>query len=112
MDIRLVSATNENLEHAIEKGAFREDLYHRINELTLRIPQLKDRREDILLFASVFLDQANPEKDKQLTGFDYKASRALLEYPWPGNLRQMKNMVRLSLIHISSFILRPSLLTG
>ena len=94
VDIRLVSATNENLEQAIEKGAFREDLYHRINEFPLRMPQLKDRREDILLFANFFLDQANREMDKQLTGFDDKASRALLEYPWPGNLRQMKNMVR------------------
>ncbi len=94
VDVRLVSATNENLEQAIEKGVFREDLYHRINEFTLRMPQLKDRREDILLFANFFLDQANREMDKQLTGFDDKASRALLEYPWPGNLRQMKNMVR------------------
>ena len=94
VDVRLVSATNENLEQAIEKGMFREDLYHRINEFTLRMPQLKDRREDILLFANFFLDQANREMDKQLTGFDDKASRALLEYPWPGNLRQMKNMVR------------------
>ena len=94
VDVRLVSATNENLEQAIEKGTFREDLYHRINEFTLRMPQLKDRREDILLFANFFLDQANREMDKQLTGFDDKASRALLEYPWPGNLRQMKNMVR------------------
>lgn len=94
VDVRLVSATNENLEQAIEKGMFREDLYHRINEFTLRMPQLKDRREDILLFANFFLDQANREMDKQLTGFDDKASHALLEYPWPGNLRQMKNMVR------------------
>lgn len=94
VDVRLVSATNENLEQAIEKGMFREDLYHRINEFTLRMPQLKDRREDILLFANFFLDQANREMDKRLTGFDDKASRALLEYPWPGNLRQMKNMVR------------------
>lgn len=94
VDIRLVSATNENLEQAIEKGTFREDLYHRINEFTLRMPQLKDRREDILLFANFFLDQANREMDKQLTGFDEKASRTLLEYHWPGNLRQMKNVVR------------------
>lgn len=94
VDIRLVSATNENLEQAIEKGTFREDLYHRINEFTLRMPQLKDRREDILLFANFFLDQANRELDKRLIGFDEKACRALLEYQWPGNLRQMKNIVR------------------
>lgn len=94
VDVRLVTATNENLEQAIEKGTFREDLYHRINEFTLRMPQLKDRREDILLFANFFLDQANREMDKHLTGFDEKACRALLEYHWPGNLRQMKNIVR------------------
>ena len=69
VDVRLVSATNENLEQAIEKGAFREDLYHRINEFTLRIPSLKDRREDILLFANLFLDQANHEMEKHLIGF-------------------------------------------
>ena len=94
VDVRLVSATNENLEQAIEKGTFREDLYHRINEFTLRMPPLKDRREDILLFANFFLDQANREMDKQLVGFDDKACRLLLDYPWPGNLRQMKNVIR------------------
>ena len=94
VDVRLVSATNEDLEQAIEKGTFREDLFHRINEFTLRMPQLKDRREDILLFANFFLDQANRELDKRLIGFDEKASRALLEYQWPGNLRQMKNTIR------------------
>lgn len=94
VDVRLVSATNENLEQAIEKGTFREDLFHRINEFTLRMPQLRERHEDILLFANFFLDQANRELDKHLIGFDEKASKALLEYHWPGNLRQMKNIVR------------------
>ena len=74
VDIRLVSATNENLEQGIEKGTFREDLYHRINEFTLRMPDLKERKEDILLFANFFLDQANKELDKHLIGFDAKAS--------------------------------------
>lgn len=94
VDIRLISATNENLEQAIEKGTFREDLFHRINEFTLRMPDLKERKEDILLFANFFLDQANKELDKQLTGFDPKASQALMNYHWPGNLRQMKNIVK------------------
>lgn len=94
VDVRLVSATNENLEQAIERGTFREDLYHRINEFTLRMPQLKERHEDILLFANFFLDQANKEMNKSLIGFDEKACRALQEHPWPGNLRQMKNIVR------------------
>lgn len=105
VDIRLVSATNENLEQAIEKGTFREDLYHRINEFTLRMPDLKDRREDILLFANFFLDQANKELDKHLIGFDNKASQALLNYHWPGNLRQMKNIVkRATLLAQGNFI--------
>jgi len=94
VDIRLISATNENLEQAIEKGTFREDLYHRINEFTLRMPDLKERKEDILLFANFFLDQANKELDKHLIGFDPKASQALQSYHWPGNLRQMKNIVK------------------
>lgn len=94
VDVRLVSATNENLEQAIDRGMFREDLYHRINEFTLRMPQLKERHEDILLFANFFLDQANKEMNKSLIGFDEKACRALQEHPWPGNLRQMKNIVR------------------
>ena len=102
VDIRLVSATNENLEQAIEKGTFREDLYHRINEFTLRMPDLKERKEDILLFANFFLDQANKELDKHLIGFDAKA---LMNYHWPGNLRQMKNIVkRATLLAQSSFI--------
>ena len=105
VDIRLISATNENLEQAIEKGTFREDLYHRINEFTLRMPDLKERKEDILLFANFFLDQANKELDKHLIGFDTKASQALMNYHWPGTLRQMKNIVkRATLLAQGSFI--------
>ena len=105
VDIRLISATNENLEQAIEKGTFREDLYHRINEFTLRMPDLKERKEDILLFANFFLDQANKELDKHLIGFDTKASHALMNYHWRGNLRKMKNIVkRATLLAQSSFI--------
>ena len=105
VDIRLVSATNENLEQGIEKGTFREDLYHRINEFTLRMPDLKERKEDILLFANFFLDQANRELDRQLIGFDAAASQALQTYSWPGNLRQLKNIVkRATLLAQSNFI--------
>lgn len=94
VDIRLVSATNENLKESISKGNFREDLYHRINEFTLRMPALKDRQEDILLFANFFLDQANRELDRHLIGFDAAASEAIQNYSWPGNLRQLKNIVK------------------
>ena len=94
VNVRLISATNENLQKAIEKGNFREDLFHRINEFTLRMPSLKERQEDILLFANFFLDQANHELDRHLIGFDTAASNALQTYSWPGNLRQLKNIVK------------------
>lgn len=105
VDVRLISATNENLESAIEKGAFREDLFHRINEFTLRMPSLKERQEDILLFANFFLDQANRELGRNLIGFDAQASLALQNYTWPGNLRQMKNIIkRATLLAQSQYI--------
>lgn len=94
VDVRLICATNENLKEAISKGNFREDLYHRINEFTMRMPSLKDRQEDILLFANFFLDQANKELDKDLIGFDAAATMLLQKYEWPGNLRQLKNIVK------------------
>ena len=92
-DIRLVCATNENLPEAIARGDFREDLYHRINEFTLHMPLLHERGDDVLEFASFFLQQANQELGRQLTGFTPEAKMALLRYPWPGNLREMRNVV-------------------
>ena len=94
IDVRLVSATNENLRQAIDKGEFREDLYHRINEFTIRIPDLRERKEDLLLFANHFLDQANNELKKNIIGFDPDTIRLFQTYAWPGNLRQMKNVIR------------------
>ena len=93
VDIRLVAATNEDLEAAIARGTFRADLYHRINSFTLRMPCLRQMRGDIPLFADFFLDQANRELDKRIVGFDAAAAAALAAYDWPGNLRQLKNAV-------------------
>lgn len=94
VDIRLVAATNEDLEAAIARGTFRVDLYHRINEFTLRMPELRQMEGDIPLFADFFLDQANRELGKHIVGFDPAAAAALARYAWPGNLRQLKNTVR------------------
>ncbi len=94
VDIRLVTATNENLEAAIAKGSFREDLYHRLNEFSLHMPDLAEQRDDIMLYAEFFLRQANQEFEKQLVGFDAGATTLMLQYGWPGNLRQMRNTVR------------------
>ncbi len=94
VDVRIVSATNENLESAVQKGTFREDLYHRLSEFPIYMPLLKDRAEDICLFADFFLDQANKELGRDLIGFDEEAYTAIRKYSWPGNLRQMKNIIK------------------
>jgi two-component system response regulator HydG len=94
INVRLISATNENLGEAIKEGSFREDLYHRINEFTIRVPDLKDRQTDILLFANYFLGIANQMLQKHVTGFDPETCRLFLSHPWPGNLRQMKNVIK------------------
>lgn len=94
INVRLISATNENLRAAIEKSEFREDLYHRINEFSIRIPGLKERPEDLLLFANHFLDLANSELRKEIVGFDRETIQLFQSYAWPGNLRQMKNVVK------------------
>ena len=98
INVRLISATNENLRQAIEKGDFREDLYHRINEFTIRIPDLKERKEDLLLFANHFLDLANSELQKDIIGFDNDTMQLFQSYSWPGNLRQMKNVIKYATI--------------
>lgn len=94
VDIRLVCATNENLAEAVSEGRFREDLYHRINEFTIFMPELKDRGADLLMFAELFLRQANAELDRNVAGFDPHASEMLVRHSWPGNLRELKNVVK------------------
>ncbi len=93
VDVRLIAATNEDLKAAIKSGAFREDLYHRINEFTIYMPRLCERGEDIPLFANFFLDQANRELEKPVPGFLPGAMEKISQYTWPGNLREMRNTV-------------------
>lgn len=110
INVRLISATNENLRQAIEKGDFREDLYHRINEFTIRIPDLKERKEDLLLFANHFLDLANSELQKDIIGFDNDTMQLFQSYSWPGNLRQMKNIIKYAtLLATGRYITRKEL---
>ena len=108
VDVRLVTATNENLQAAIAKGTFREDLYHRLNEFTLQMPSLSERGADILLFANFFLRQANRELDRHVEGFDAESQRLLMAYSWPGNLRQLKNIVKRATLLADGSFIRPS----
>ena len=94
IDVRIICATNKNLLKAISDGEFREDLYHRLNEFNLEMPLLCQRGNDIIIFAELFLKQANEELERNIIGFTDEAINAMLKYDWPGNLRQMKNIIR------------------
>ncbi len=94
VDVRIIVATNENLLDAISQGKFREDLYHRLNEFSIKIPPLRERKEDIGLFAMHFLEQANQELSKDIKGFSDDTMQILNDYYWGGNLREMRNVVR------------------
>ena len=94
VDIRLVCATNENLEQAVAEGRFREDLNHRINEFTIYMPQLRERGNDLFLFADLFIRQANEELQRNVEGFDASAAEMLVSNSWPGNLRQLNNVMK------------------
>ena len=94
IDIRLVCATNENLEEAVGEGRFREDLYHRINEFTIYMPKLSERGTDLFLFADLFIRHANEELNRTVEGFDSDAAELLASHSWPGNLRELNNVVK------------------
>ena len=97
-DIRLLAATNENLEKAISEGRFREDLFHRLNEFTIGVPLLSECPEDILPMARFFLERFSKEHRISLQGFDCLATAAMREYRWPGNIRELRNAVRSAML--------------
>ncbi len=98
VEVRVVAATNEDLKAAVREGKFREDLYHRLNEFAIDVSPLRRRKEDIWSFAHHFLRLANEELDKAVISFNEQAKEALLQYPWHGNLRELKNAVKRSVL--------------
>lgn len=96
VDVRIIVASNENLREAYQKGKFREDLYHRFNEFSIYLPPLRDRGDDILLFSDFFLNRTKEELNRDIDGFDEKVLQVFRKYPWPGNLREFRNVVRRS----------------
>lgn len=93
VDTRILVASNEKLNSATSEGKFREDLYHRFNEFTIHLPPLR-QRSDMMTFAEFFLKQANEELNKSVVGFDPQVEKIFKEYQWPGNLREMNNVVK------------------
>jgi two-component system response regulator HydG len=94
LDVRIIVATNENLVEGIQKGRFREDLYHRFNEFTIYMPPLRERGSDIMLFAEHFLNDANRELGRNVTHFSPEVIECFTNYRWQGNIRELKNIVR------------------
>src|ERR1700754_2836826 len=93
-DVRIIVASNENLQESYRKGRFREDLFHRFNEFSIVLPAFRHRREDIPLFADFFLSKANKELNKEVAGFEPEVMQIFMNYPWPGNLREFRNVIR------------------
>lgn len=94
IDVRIISASNESLETYTRKKSFREDLYHRINEFKIKLPPLRERKEDILILAAHFMRSANKDLKKNVKQFDSEVIRLLQLYPWHGNLRELRNAIK------------------
>ena len=105
VDVRILAATNEDLEKAIEEGRFRQDLYHRINEFSVNVPPLRDRMEDIEEFCYHFVEQANEELGKNVSLISDDALSALKRHSWLGNLRELRNVIRRSVLFAKDEIL-------
>jgi len=98
VNVRVVAATNSELKEAVSKGQFREDLYYRLNVVPLVIPPLRERREDTLPLALDLVQFFNRELHKSFTGFTPAAAELLQKYPWPGNIRELKNVIERTMI--------------
>lgn len=109
-NVRVIVASNEDLKQAYCDGKFREDLYHRFNEFSIRIPALRDRDDDIPMFAQFFLDIANRELNKEIAGFDSEVMQLFHEYNWPGNLREFRNVVRRAALLTPSGLINKNVL--
>ncbi len=110
VDVRLIVATNENLEKAAKDGHFREDLFHRLNEFQISVPPLRDRVQDIPLFLDHFLRQSNQELNRNVSGFTPEVVEKLQSYFWPGNIRELKNVIRRAVLLTPEDIIVPAVL--
>lgn len=101
VDVRVVSATNKNLEEEVKAGCFREDLYYRLNVIHLNVPPLRERKDDIPLLIDSFVKKFSSENGKNITGVDNRARQALYKYDWPGNIRQLQNCIESAVVMCS-----------
>ena len=107
VDVRIMAATNANLFESVKAGKFRDDLFHRLNEFVISPPSLGERREDIPVLARYFLNEANQELNKKIKGFSAEAIKSLINYPWPGNIRELKNVIKRVVLLVDSQYIKP-----
>ncbi|GAB2727097.1 sigma-54 interaction domain-containing protein [Halomonas garicola] len=107
VNVRIVSATHINLEEAVKKGRFREDLYHRLNVLQVKVPALREHPEDIEILARYFFDRFSSDKPSQLKGFSREALQAMRSYHWPGNIRELLNRIRRAMVMCDNRLIQP-----
>jgi len=107
IDVRVIAATSKKLEEEIKKGSFREDLYYRLNVMTVKIPPLRERTEDIPLLCKHFIGRFNEILDKDMSGLAPAAMARLLEYQWPGNVRQLENVIERAMVIADDSLLLP-----
>jgi two-component system NtrC family response regulator len=98
VDVRIVCATNQDLDLMITEGRFREDLYYRLNEVTVRVPPLRERASEVVVLASFFLRRFAAEYGRSVRGFGNTALAAMNDYPWPGNVRELENRVKRAVV--------------
>ncbi|BAM03432.1 sigma-54-dependent Fis family transcriptional regulator [Phycisphaera mikurensis] len=110
VDVRVIAATNLNLEAEVERGSFREDLYYRLNVVTVNLPPLRTRREDIPALVEHFLERYNKENGRDLSRVSRETLSTFLRYPWPGNVRELENMIERAVVLSTSNELTPELL--
>jgi DNA-binding NtrC family response regulator len=106
-DVRIIAATNKNLEEEIKMGRFREDLYYRLNVINLELPPLRDRREDIGLLTDSFLLKYATKNKKDIKGFSAQSARILNNYDWPGNVRELENAVERAVVMARNEFVEP-----
>jgi transcriptional regulator with PAS, ATPase and Fis domain len=107
VDVRIIAATNKNLETLVKEGSFRKDLYYRLKVMVIEMPPLRERAEDILLLSNLFIEENNREHNKSLRGFSEDARKLMAQYHWPGNVRELRNVIERAMILTDQEFITP-----
>ena len=110
VDVRIIAATNEDLHELARQGLFREDLYHRLNEFSLRAQPLRERLEDLMFFSHLFVDKSNENLEKKVSGLSAEVEQIFRDYHWPGNLRELRNIIRRAVLLTGEGVVQPEVI--